>query len=168
MTKKVINAEAGTLEFQFDDGETVSFDTSAVAASIKARAMLHGFSQKLGDSYASASKAENPLAWAKQTLKDTIAQLMAGDWRAAVGEAGPRVTDLAIAISRLTGKPIEAAVEFVDSLDEDQLAVFRAKPKVKAMLAEVRAEKAAERARKAAEAAKAAEEAGADDGDLGI
>ena len=158
MTKKAIDTAAGTLTFTFDDGEAIVFSVSDVSDKIRNYAMFHGFSQKLGDSYASASKAENPLAWAKQTLRDTIAQLREGDWRAPAGEGGPRVTDLATAIARITGKSIEEAVAFVDSLDEDQLAVYRAKAKVKAMMAVIRAEKAAERARKATEAAAGAEE----------
>lgn len=161
-TKTIVRNEDGTptgiIVFEFDDKTTEQFDLSKVNDSTKLNALMHGFSQKIGDSYAGAAKSENPLAYAKEAVKDTIAQLYAGDWRAAREGGGPRITDLAVALSRLTGKTAEESQAFVDTLDDDQKKAWKAKGKVKATLAVIAAEKAAERAKKLAAKAAGAEE----------
>jgi hypothetical protein len=125
------------------------------------RLAIHGASQKIGDSYAGVAKETDPLAMAKANVKDTIAQLYAGTWRVNAG-GGPRVNDLAVAISRVTGEPLEGedgCIAYVAAMSEDDKKAERAKPKIKAALAAIAAEKAIERAKKAAEAAAAAEAA---------
>lgn len=163
MTKKVVQVHpeghesagqpTGLILFTFDDGTTEAFDASKVSGNIAARLALHGASQKIGDSYAGAKDDPSPIEYAKAAVRETIAQLYAGDWRATVA-AGPRTPDLAVALSRLSGESIEASVEFVGTLDDDQKKVWRAKPAVKATLAAIAAEKAAAKAVKLAEAAK--------------
>lgn len=163
-------AVAVGLSFTFDDETVVEFDFAKVPEQIKVQAMNHGFSQKLGDSYAAAKAQENPLAWAKAQLQSTIEQLYAGDWRAAresSGAAGGRITDLAVALSRLTGKTVEESQAFVDTLDDDQKKAWKAKGKVKAMLALIAAEKAAARAKKLAEETGSEEEGSDDSLDMG-
>lgn len=139
MTKKAyeLNAEGsptGVLIFTFDDGDVIRFDTGTVSEEIRNRAVMHGFSQKLGDSYAAAAKEENPLAWAKEQVRDVISQLLAGDWRAARAAGTPRVSDLAQALAMVTGNTVEEAHAFVETLDDDQKKAYRAKNKVKAAL----------------------------------
>ena len=166
MPKKAIELNeaglpTGRLLFSFEDKTEIEFDLSKVPEAVKARAVMHGFSQKIGDSYASASKAESPLAFAKAAVTDLIAQLYAGEWRA-TAEAGVRITDLAVALSRLTGKTAEESQAFVDTLDDEQKKAWRGKAKVKATLATIAAEKAAARAKKLAAAAATAEGAETD------
>lgn len=143
-TTKAISA----LVITFEDETSLRFEASSTSPEIQVRAMWHGFSQKLGDSYANAGKAENPLAFAKEAVADVIAQLSKGDWRAAAGEGGPRVTDLAVAMSRVTGKTVEEVVAFLEGQDEDQKKVWRKKPKIAAEIAKIAAEKAIARANK--------------------
>lgn len=155
MTKKVVNVEEGTVTFQFDDGAEQVFRLSDCSPDIASRLALHGASQKIGDSYAGAGEADDPLGYAKASVEQVIAQLVAGDWRvAAVG--GPRVTDLATALSRATGQSIEAATETVNEMDNGQKKALRKHPKIALELATITAERAKARAESLAEAASAA------------
>lgn len=168
MKKQIIvdnGTPTGVLTFDMEDGkEALSIDLNSVSKEALFRLAIHGASQKIGDSAANAAKQENPAAWAREQVAETIAQLKAmtsyADWRA-TGTGGPRVTDLAIALSRITGKPLDHVVEQLDALDDEQKKVYRNKGKVKAELAKIAAEKAAEKAKKLAAAAEAgdAEEA---------
>ncbi len=157
-TKKEVSAEAGTVTWTFDDGSTQTFDLTKCSAEIQKRLALHGASQKGGDSYAGAAGESDPLAYAKASVADVIAQLYAGEWRAT--SAGPRgPSDLALAVSRALGQTVEEASAMLEELDDEGKKALRGKPKVKAQLAAIRAQKAvaaAERAAKAAEAAEAA------------
>lgn len=167
MTKKAYELDAegsptGVLIFTFDDGEVIRFDTGTVSEEIRNRAVLHGFSQKLGDSYAAAAKEENPLAWAKEQVREVISQLLAGDWRAARAAGTPRVSDLAQALARVTGNTVEEAHAFVETLDDDQKKAYRAKNKVKAALAQIKSERLAAQAAKLAAQANSATDDGED------
>lgn len=158
----------GVIQFVFANG-TQEFDTrkvpgmefvsdvQAFLASTAGRQFIHGGSQKVGDSYAGAKAEENPEVFAHGAAGETIAQILKGEWRAA-RESGPRVTDLAVAASRVAGQSLEQAMEFLGTLDEEQTKAFRAKPKIKAALAQIAAEKAIAKAKAAAEAAEKAGE----------
>lgn len=147
------------LKFLFEDNSETAVDFEKIPDDIKLRAMFHGFSQKIGDSYAGAAKAEEgALAFSKKSVAETLAQLYAGEWRA-TAEGGPKApSDLAIALSRITGKTPEEAQKFVESLDDEQKKVYRKKAKVAAHLASIAAEKAKIRAEKLARAAAATPE----------
>ena len=55
MAKKAVNMETGTITFSFDDGkDPLVFDLSKCPAEMDLPLKLHGASQKIGDSYASA------------------------------------------------------------------------------------------------------------------
>ena len=121
---------------------------------------MHGFSQKIGDSYAGAAKAEGmtPLEFAKRAVKDTISQLYANEWRAP-SVAGLKVSDLAVALSRLLGKTIEECHAFVEGLSEEDEKAWKKKGKVAGMLTVIRAEKAVAAAKRAQEKASKVTEA---------
>ncbi len=146
-------APTGVIQFTFEDGTVQNVDVNALDEATKFRALVHGVSQKVGDSYAGAKAEENPTAFAKSVCAETIAQILRGEWRAPSAGGGPRVTDLAVALSRATGQALEAAVEFIGTLDDQQTKDLRNKPKIKAVLAAITAEKAAAKAKKLAEEA---------------
>lgn len=159
-------APTGVVKFLFEDESVQEINLNDLSEEIKFRLMVHGASQKIGDSYAGAAKEASPVAFAKESVDATIKQLIAGDWRvAAVG--GPRVTDLATAYSLAAGETLEAAIELVGGLTEEQAKEMRAKPRIKAQLALIAAKRAQERAEKAvkdaaeADAKEAAEKAAA-------
>ena len=57
-------------------GEKFTFDLSKVSPDNVIRLALHGASQKIGDSYAGAKDSgEDPVAYAKAAIADTIKQL---------------------------------------------------------------------------------------------
>jgi phage-related tail protein len=143
----------GVIQFTFEDNTVQLIDVNGLSEETKFRAMVHGISQKIGDSYAGAKAEENPLAFAKAACAETIAQVERNEWRAPSAGGGPRVTDLAVALSRATGQTLEASVEYIGTLDENQVKELRGKAKIKAMLATVAAEKAIAKAKKLTEEA---------------
>jgi hypothetical protein len=147
----------GVIQFTGDDGTSHTLDINSLNSDMVFRLAVHGASQKVGDSYAGAKAEENPVAFANQAIAETIKQLQDNLWRVGGGGGGgPRITDLANAYARAAGVSVEAAVEFLGGLTEEETKVLRKKPKVAAQLAAIAAEKAQARAaRLAEEAAKA-------------
>lgn len=150
MPKKQVNVEAGTIVFTFEDNTIETFDLSK--AKDARRLAIHGASQKVGDSYAGAGEADDPVAYAKAAVKETIQQLYDGIWRAnAGGDRGPN--QIVRAIAEATGQTVEAVAELYEAANEDEKKALAKKPRVAALLAKWRAESAAKRAAKLAEIA---------------
>ncbi len=146
ITKRVETNEAGEVTgrvvFNFGEGREQIFDIGSVSDAIRQRLALHGASQKIGDSYAGANKADDPIEYAEKAVQETIEQLYAGDWRVSGGVGGPKFSDLAIAISRATGNTVEDSHEFVESMSDEDKKIWRNKGKVKVALIQLRAERA--------------------------
>lgn len=152
MTKKATDATAKTVSFDFENGKVSVFDLSKVSPEILNRLALHGASQKIGDSYAGAGDESDPVAYAEAAANDVIAQLYAGDWRV-TATGGPRVSDLAQAISQLSGQTVEAVTAGLNKATDEAKKKLRKQPKIAAQLAQIKATNAAARAAKLAEAA---------------
>lgn len=126
-------------------------------ADIVTRLAVHGLSQKIGDSYAGAASAERPFAYAVEAIKETIAQLVKGEWRVAAVGGGPRATLLARAIARATGAALDSIMATIagkeEELSEDDYKAFlkalRADPAVKQATAAIKLEDAAAEAERA-------------------
>ncbi len=141
--------EPAGVVFQYPDGKSISVLLSELSQDMITRLAVHGISQKLGDAYASASKQENPLGWAKEQVQEGLKQLKEGDWRVTTA-GGPRATLLARALARATGNELDAAIEVVDGLDDDQRKALHKDPAIKQAKAAIKledAQKAAERAK---------------------
>jgi hypothetical protein len=158
MAKKLTNMETGTITFEVGE-ETRVFDPAQCSDQMRLQAEFHGFSQKIGDSYAGASKATEDSEMTQEEyilaqIDTAIAQLYAGDWSIRTGAgAGPRITDLVRALCELYPDQAEADVaETVSNMDADQKKQTRAHPAVATILDRLRAERAAAKA--AASAAK--------------
>lgn len=156
--KKSINVEARTVSFDDEAGNVQTFELDKVSDEIRVRLALHGASQKVGDSYAGAGDSADPTAYANEAVKDTIAQLLAGEWRVG-GGGGPRVSDLAQALSRISGESVEAVTEKLSKAGDEEKKNLRKHPQVAAILAAIKAENAAKRAATLAEKAKSGGEA---------
>lgn len=147
----------------FDIRQVPGFVEGADVASTFVRLAVHGASQRVGDSYAGAVKDAKELGlsvldYTKQTVRDSIDQLYKGTWRVNAG-GGPRVNDLAMAIARVTGEPLEGeegTVAYVGAMTDEDKKVERKKPAIAAALASIAAEKAVERANRLIAAAKEA------------
>lgn len=150
----------GVIRFTFEGQEDVTIDCNALNDEMKFNRLVHGVSQTVGDSYAGAGKEPNPNAAARQFADETVKQLLAGILRASSG-GGPRITDLAVAYAKVSGETIEAAIELVEGLNDEESKALRAKPRIKAALLAITAQRAAEKAAAAAKAAEAEEAASA-------
>ena len=51
---KEYDMDTGIVEFQFGNGKTLTLDSNAVSEDTRKQLMLHGISQKVGDSFAGA------------------------------------------------------------------------------------------------------------------
>lgn len=180
--KKKADEVANVINWDFGNGKaaegdqpgtpstTARFELARVNEVMKTRLALHGASQKIGDSYANAKEASDPIAYAIEACNDTIAQLYAGEWsQGRTGDGIKRSSDLATALHRVSvaqGKPKteEAWTAYLATLDDAAKKALRAKPAIAVMLLEITAERAAEKLRKAKEAAAATPAATGTDG----
>ena len=139
--KKTYNDETGIVSITFSDpqGTVVELDTSKCSDEIRTLLMLHGASQKIGDSYAGV---KGNYAEGINNAKAVVQQLLAGEWKATGEERGPRLQELAEAIARIKGASVEAALKAVEAATDEQRAAWRSNAQVKAAIAQGRAEKA--------------------------
>ena len=148
---KSIEGDVITIDFEETEQKLVA-DINDLPAEMISRLAMHGFSQKLGDSYAGCT-AEEAFEKASAVLQD----LKDGNWTTRVAAAGPRTTQLAEALAAVTGRTIEEAAAKLEEMDDDKKKDLRKHAQIKAKLAEIKAAKAAEAAAKAtAEAGDAA------------
>jgi hypothetical protein len=123
---------------------------SKFTGEIQKQLMLHGASQKLGDSY-SGEDADKCHAIFVGVLKN----LQDGNWSARAGGGGgsPRISQLAEALSRAANETVEACVAKLSEMSDDEKKAVKAHPAIAAALAAIKLEKAqAEAARLASEA----------------
>ena len=133
--------DTSTVIFAFGNGETLSLSTDELNDDMKQRVGLHGINQKVRDSFAGV---KGVFAEGIANAKAVIDQLKQGQWRAArgEGEAKPRLGELAAAIARLKGIDVAVATEAVEKADDAKRKEWRAHPRIKAAIAQIRAEKA--------------------------
>lgn len=134
--KKVI--EGTVVTFSFSNGETIATDITKLTKDIRQYLALHGFSQKVGDSYAGTKDAET----AYNCAKAVIERLVAGDWKAAraAGGAAPRNTKLVEALHRATGRELDECRELVGAMESEEKTEIRKHPDVAKALAEMKLE----------------------------
>lgn len=153
--------EAERIEFRFSNGETVPVDPDKFSEDLRRAAMFHGFSQKLGDSYASTKDVEE----AYEKFMAMLEQVEAGNWLAERESAGPRISLVVKAIVAAKAKMgVEAdeatvAATYKEMSKERQKTVLK-DDRINAEYQRLRAEQAAERAAKAAAAAETTETEG--------
>lgn len=150
---KTVREDKSGVDFEFADGAVLKADLSAIPEATLTELALHGLSQKIGDSY-SGEDAENC-----QSIAETVyAALVEGKWSTRTGgSAGPRISQLAEALSRVTGQDMQECVAAIADMTDEDKAGLRAHPAIKAQIATIKLEKAQ------AEADKAAGEAGDSD-----
>lgn len=127
-----IKTENG-VEFAFIDGETVQVLFSELSEEIVHNLAIHGLSQKLGDSYASAESVEE----ARQSLLSVWTNLKAGEWNAKVSRGGKIVE----ALCRVAGVKYEEAQAKFTAMSEADKKELRKHPKIKLALAEIEMER---------------------------
>ena len=147
---KDYDLDTGVVYFSFGNGKTLEFDSNRVSEEIRKTLLLHGASQKIGDSFAGA---KGNFQLGLQSAQDVIEQLYAGAWSAGrgEGEARPRLAELAEAISRIKAVVLDRAAAAVEKASDEQRKAWRLNAKVKAVIAQIRAEKAAKALEEAGE-----------------
>lgn len=147
---KEYDLDTGELTITFGNGKVVSADSNKIPEETRKQLMLHGLAQKVGDSYAGA---KGNFGEAIQSAEDVVEQLYAGVWKSARGEgdAKPRLAELAEAIVRIKQCTLEQATAAVEKGTDEQRKQWRSNAKVKAVIAQIRAEKAAKALEEAGE-----------------
>ena len=160
MAKQRIKREKGfdTGKVKFtviETGEDFEVDVSDLPDDIKTSLLVHGVNAKVGDS------AADPKVDAMAAMKATWAQLKDGTWAArAAGDGSGRITVLAEALQKVTGKSPEEVQEKLADMTDEEKKDLRNHAQVKSAIADIKAEKA-----KAA-AKIAAKDVGGDDDEL--
>jgi len=121
------------VNFAFIDGETVEVVFSELSEDIIHNLAIHGLSQKLGDSYASAES----VAEARASLIGVWNNLKAGEWNAKVSRGGKIVE----ALSRVADVKYEDAQAKFTAMSEEDKKELRKHPKIKLALAEIEMER---------------------------
>ena len=137
-TKSLLPENTG-VAFDFSDGARLELVLSSLPAEIIHQLALHGAKQKVGDSY---SGEPNPEA-ARALATKVVESLQKGEWGIArEGGSGGRISDLAQALSRVTGQAVEACIEKLAEMTKEAKKDLRNHPKVKTVLAQIALEKA--------------------------
>lgn len=144
-----------SLAVQFADESTVSADVTQLPSPIIHRLANFGLQVKLRNTYA----GETSLEVAKAKLAKALEQLIAGNWAVQrEGGGGGNISDLAQALSQLTGMDIAACVDKLEDMEDAEKKALRKHELIAVELAKI----SLARKQAAAEKAGASETAGED------
>lgn len=149
-TKKVREDLSG-IDFEFAHGAVLEINLDDLSEEVQTNLMLHGLSQKIGDSYSGSKDSEEAFKFAAGTVQ----RLKDGEWKAAREGGGvKRTTILVEALERVfPDQSQEACQDKVAAMSDEQIKGLKAHPQIKAAIAAITAERAIERAKKDAAAA---------------
>lgn len=138
IAKKLVGESSITFTFADETSETIELELFSEA--IIKRSALHGFSQKLGDSYSGITN----VAEAKIAMHGVLAALVAGDWNRKGGSTGGIwVEALVRAVPDTT---FEAAMEAWSEMSDEVKAATKKHPDLLRAKAEIELERAQTRA----------------------
>lgn len=145
--KATVTNSGSILSWAFAHGEELIIDAAELANNIKESLLVHGLRQKISDSYAGCTTPQE----AMEAARSVAEALSKGEWSSrGTGEGGSRVTQLAKALSMVTGQPLEAAVEVVSNMSDENKKNLGANAQIKLAIATIQAEKARAAAEEAA------------------
>ncbi len=133
IAKKLTDDMSITFIWADETSENIALDLFPQA--IIDRAAIHGFSQKLGDSYSGITNVPE----AKIAMHGVLASLVAGDWNRKGGSTGGIWVE---ALARATGETIEAALEAWDKMTDAVQAATKKHPDLIKAQAEIGLERA--------------------------
>lgn len=145
--KKVVREDGTGIDFTFINGHVLQVNLNDIPEEIRESLILHGLSQKIGDSYAGADTVEDCIT----SASDVYEQLKAGQWKSVRESTGgaPKSNQLVEAIMAITGRTSEEVNKMLDSKSDEERKAIRKDPRVAAQLAIISAQRAQERANKA-------------------
>jgi cellobiose-specific phosphotransferase system component IIA len=135
---KVGDVKTGRAVFSLKNGLKVEVNLDQIPEATQRELAMHGLLQKVGDSAAGFSKEEK-YRDAFAAMQTVVDNLLNGVWAA---KGGNGTSELAEALSRLKEVTTDEAAQAISLMSEDQLKETQAHPKVKAMVAKIRAERA--------------------------
>lgn len=144
IAQKAVSFENGTVTFRFANGTERIIDTAALSDDIKTHLMLHGLSQKAGDSYSGAETVTEAL----EKFNSTVDSLLAGDWNVGRAATGGIWVD---AIARAANVTREEALAKWNESDDDTRKALRKHTAIKAAKAAIDLERAEALAKAAGE-----------------
>ena len=124
----------GEIRFAFRNGSEVILDMKSISKENQYRGLVHGISQKAGDSYAGRS-ITNDVAGAFDKIADVITQLATPDW---TGKTNGGNSDLMLAVSIVMKKSLEDVQNTWATLDDAQKRTWMKHSKVVAEIGEIR------------------------------
>ena len=149
------DADGAGVTFTLGNGQSLRVELANLPESVKADALLHGLSQKIGDAAAGCS-ADKAYGAAFAAMSAVVGNLREGRWNA-VRESGGK-SDLIAALAKLKKVDVEAVAAVVGRADEATIKAWLKNPKVDAEIREMRLKRAKE----------AAKSVNVDDIDLGL
>lgn len=133
---RIASKTVGTdrVTFAFVNGETVTANIEDLPEDMVKRLAIHGLSQKVGDSYASAETIEEAISSANAVLNNLASNV----W-ATKSVRGGKIVEALVAFS---GKPYEECLTVYAKMDDKAKAVLRKHPSIKMELAKIEAKRA--------------------------
>ena len=111
--------------FKFENGESVTVNLDDFEGDMIQKLAIHGVTQKLGDSYASAESVSE----AVERFYGVFNALKAGDWN--VGKSAATGGIWVEALAQASGKTLEEAQELFASMGEEKQKAVKKHPEVK-------------------------------------
>ena len=124
------------VRIEFVNGKSVEIDVDKLPTEIRARAIVHGIMQKLGDSYAGADGPSDGYDRCR-SIADAIT---AGNWNQ--GRTATGGTLLVEALAKVAKRTVEEAAAVLAEMEDDQRKAVSNHPDIKAAMAVIRAERA--------------------------
>ena len=126
---------------KWGNGTSDTFGFEDLTADIRAKAMVHGFTQKLMDAHAGGVKKYGNVAGCRAATLEVWQNLVNGEWDGS-RETGGYVVE---ALAEIKGISVDEAREIWDGLDEESQKAVRADGKVVAWKARRDLERANEK-----------------------
>lgn len=130
ITKTVTESK---ITFTFPHGKTVTVDPEEFNDHITNKATIHGFAQKLGDSYAGNTGPED----AYNKFMVMYESLQEGVWNPGRSNIGGSFVE---ALARATNQSIDDCIQLVATMTKETLAATKKHPDVLRAMAEIKLE----------------------------
>ena len=138
IANKIVADQAVTFEFANEHKIVARLD--ALPEDMVRRLAIHGLSQKLGDSYASASGVADAI----EKCQDTLDMLVEGQWSAGRDSTGGVLVE---ALHRATGQDLDECRRLVAGFTDDKKKELKKHAGIAAAIAAIQSEKAAAKAK---------------------
>lgn len=148
--KKDVREDSSGVDFAFSTGDVLQVNITELPESIVTKLILHGISQKVGDSYAGAETAED----AQKAATEMIDRLYEGDWKTVRSTGASKTkTVLVDALMRALEKSFEDVTELLEYKSTDERTALGKHPQIAPFVEQIKLERAQAKLDKAKEAA---------------